>query len=324
MKERQIKVWPETIHYLPSVSPFQRLAGQEYDIRLDFSGCRQITSTGLTVLLLRLLKLLHGGVPQRSWETDNTDCNPVFETALKLGFFNHLNSYCTNASLLAPETKGTGPFQTTEHDFLYGRKVTSFPILRLDFTNQKSVRRLAMKAFKKDLLKYLLKLESSYRIHANQLAAVFIEMAKNSADHTVGDAFFGMDIIHIPEKNSIELHFVLGDLGNGIKQHIQDHLPSDLKGKRGKHWSHYESYYLALKNGYTSTPERDTNKGLGMTIILEGAKGVNMFLSVFDANSRGILSSLKDTTHEQLRRQFITFTKDKVFYYYGSVKSEAL
>jgi hypothetical protein len=324
MKKLQIKVWPETVHYLPSVQRFAGTVNTMNDIRIDFSDCRQITSTGLTVLLLRLLTLLHGGTGQRRWETDNTENNPIFETVKKLGFFDHLNKYYPNASILAPETNDTGPFQPTEHTFLYGRNVTSFPILRLDFTKNKSGRRSEVKSFTKELHKLLLDLEPSNRIQANHLASIFNEMAKNSADHTEGDAFFGMDIINIPEKNSIELHFVLGDLGNGIKQHIQDHLPHNFKEKRGKHWSLYESYYFALKHGYTSTPESPKNKGLGMSIILDGAKGINMSLSVFDADSRGILSSLKDPTHEELRKHFIAFTKDRAFYYYGSVESEAL
>ena len=57
MKERHIKAWPETVHYLPSVSPFQRVAGHENDIRIDFSECKQLTSTGLTVFLLRLISV---------------------------------------------------------------------------------------------------------------------------------------------------------------------------------------------------------------------------------------------------------------------------
>jgi hypothetical protein len=324
MKKIQIKVWPEIVHYLPSV---QRLVGIEKttnDIRIDFSDCRQITSTGLTVFLLRLLTLLHGGNKQRKWETDNTEYNPIFAIVKKLGFFDHLNKYYPNASLLAPETNDTGPFQPTEHTFLSGRKVTSFPIVRLDFTKNKSGRRSEVKTFTKELHRLLLNLEPTNRIQANHLVSIFNEMAKNSADHTEGDAFFGMDIINIPEKNSIELHFVLGDLGHGIKQHIQEHLPPAAKEKRGKHWSLSESYYHALKHGYTSIPESLQNKGLGMSIILDGAKGINMSLSVFDAESRGILSSLKDPTHEELRKHFIAFTRDRLFYYYGSVAGEAL
>lgn len=321
MKERQIRVWPEMVHYLPSVSPLQALAGHDNDIRIDFAACKEITSTGLTVFLLRLLKLLHVGRPQRTWRTQNLDDNPAFKAALELGFFHHLNSYCTNDSLiLAPETNKSGPFYATEHNLCYGRKVTSFPIIRLDFNRYKSDRRQAMKAFKDELLKYLNLIKDSCYIHVNQLASIFLEMAKNSADHTKEDAFFGMDAFHIPEKNSVELHFVLGDLGNGIKQHIQDHLPPDLKTKRDSHWSLYESYYFALKQGYTSSPEKPKNRGLGMTIILKGAQGIDMSLSVFDAYSRGILTSLKDTTHEELRRHFIAFSKDKVFYYYGSLE----
>jgi hypothetical protein len=324
MKQRQIKAWPETVHYLPSTTPFQRLAGHENDIRIDFSECKQVTTTGLTVLLLSLLRLLQRGKSKRGWETDNNDNNPVFDTIINMGFFHHLNKYCTNNSIFTSNTNYAGPFYPTVHKFLYGRKVTSYPIICLDFTNHKNNRRNVLKEFRMQLFKHLIELESTYHIHTNQLVAVLVEMAKNSADHTNGDAFFGMDIIHILENNTIELHFVLGDVGIGIKQHIQDHLPTELKISRGEHWSLYESYRYALKHGYTSTPERNDNKGIGMSLIVDGAKGINMSLSVFDANSRGILSSLKSVTHEELRRHFIAFTKDNSFYYYGHLESEPL
>lgn len=323
MKERQIKVWPETVDYLPSVSQFQRLAGKN-NIRIDFSECRHVSSTGLTVLLLRLLNLLYGG-RRRKWASDNPDRNPVFDTAKQLGFFNHLNRYGTNASLWAPATESLSLLEPVSHQSVYGSKITSFPIRRIGFTDY-SDRRTPVNAFRKEVYKSLLNLESSYSIHANHLTSVFQEMAKNSADHTEGDAFFGMDLIGIPERRSVELRFVLGDLGKGIKQHIQDHLPENIKLKRWKFMSLYESYYHALKRGYTSTPQNQKNKGIGMSIILDLAKSEALSLSVFDAESRGILSSLENDniTHEQLRKHFIAFTKDRIFYYYGSVESEVL
>jgi hypothetical protein len=258
------------------------------------------------------------------WETDNIANNPILQTVIDLGFFAHINKYCTNASFLLSETNSVGPFFVTENRFYYGRIVKSYPIIRIDFTNYSNERRAAMKIFKKELHNQLVDLSKSYKIHANQLTSMFFEMAKNSADHTPGDAFFGMDVVNIIETNKIEIHFVFGDLGNGIKQHIQEHLPVEIKTKRGPKWSLYESYYFALKHGYTSAPRSEQNRGLGMSIILDGAKGINMSLSVFDAGSRGLLSSINELTHEELRRRFIPFNKDDVFYYYGSIEGECL
>lgn len=319
MKERQIKIWPETVHYLPAVSPLQRLAGHENDIRLDFSECREITTTGLTVLLLRLLRLLHGGNQHRKWKTDDIADSKICKSILSLSFFHHLNSYCTNYSIFA-QTNYCGPFNPIDNNFLSGRNAKSYPIICLDFTANPEERRIVIKSFKKDLFNYLIEIEKSYNIHTNQIVAILVELAKNSADHTTGDAFFGMDIIF--NNDDIELHFVFGDLGSGINQHIQDHLPTNIISTRGKHWSLCESYRHALKTGYTSTPERSSNKGLGMSLILDGAKGINMSLSVFDAESRGVLSSLKSVTHEELRKHFIAFAKDRTFFYYGFVRSK--
>jgi hypothetical protein len=324
MKDHQIKVWPETIHYLSSISSFHLPSGRN-NIRIDFSAADYASSTGLTVLLLRLLKLLNSDNNTRKWSSDNHDINPVYDMASKLGFFYHLKCFSAKAadSLWSTGTNYTGPFLPHNIAYLYGSSIKSYPIRRLNYANF-TTRRSALKPFKTDLLKDLGIIESQYNIYANHLTSFFLECAKNSADHTNGDAFMGMDLIESSDKKSAELHFVFGDLGKGIKQNIQDNLPVPIEVKRAKHWSLYESYYWALKNGNTTKPNNNQNKGLGMSIILELSKSEHMKLSVFDAESRGLLSSLPTTiTHEQLRRHFISFTKDRMFYYYGVVKGNA-
>jgi hypothetical protein len=333
MKKRQIKVWPEAVHYLTAVNSYADYSGKDNDIKIDFSDCQYVTSTGLTILLLQTLKSFEGGDNRRGWEADDSEKYPIFDTVKHLAFFDHLNQYYRNTSLFNTDiTNYNGPFKAIEHKFLYGRKIISLPIMCINFSQHESGgagRRKAMKAFKGDLFPYLCKLELSYRFQANILTSIFCEMVKNSADHTQDDAFFGMDIIKIPENNSCELHFVLGDLGKGIKQHIQDNLQGEHKLKRGNKWSLYESYYFALKHGYTSRPENQINKGFGMSIILDGASCCNMSLSVFDASSRGLLSSLegvkhRNVTHSELRKHFFKFTNNKVFFYYGAIEMEAL
>lgn len=324
MKSKQIKVWPELVSYLPSVSPFRGMTKSNHCLNIDFSGCREITSTGLTFFLIRLLKFMLDGPTDRGWETNNHSKNHIFDMAIKLAFFNHLNNYFgKNRSMFGLETNFEGPFnKPIEHFCFYNRETLSFPVYCLKFNDHYGHRRDLLKYFKKDLKDKLTFLEKEYHIHINQLIIILTEMAKNSADHTSDNAFLGIDIVKYPEKKLVALHFVFGDLGNGIKQHIEENLPPNIREKRSPHYSLYECYYWALKHGYTSNPSSGENKGIGMSLILDGAKGINLNLSVFDVYSRGVLSTLSKNTHEEIRKHFYPFSREanQGFYFYGVIE----
>ena len=85
-----------------------------------------------------------------------------------------------------------------------------------------------------------------------------------------------------------------------------------------------DAYHFALTRGFTTKPNNKNNKGLGMTIIREGSQGINMNISMFDAFSRCLLSSISKITHKELRKYFFPFTKDQTqpFYYYGVIMGE--
>jgi hypothetical protein len=160
-------------------------------------------------------------------------------------------------------------------------------------------------------------LRKDYLFHHTQLVWILIEMAKNSADHTDNDAYFGMDVTVSPTRDQMMLTFAFGDLGVGIKQHIQNYYSKTLK-KRIPHFSIYEAYYVAVQPGF-STGAGGVNKGVGMSLILEGAKGMNLSLSVFDAKSRGLLNCLNGRSHSEIRRVFLDLDTKVGFYYFGKL-----
>ena len=85
-------------------------------------------------------------------------------------------------------------------------------------------------------------------------------------------------------------------------------MPTD-KQHRVLRWGFSDAYHYALKLGFTTKPNNADNKGIGMSLIVEGGNGINMELSVFDAFSRGLLSSLiTKATHKELRKFFYAFT----------------
>jgi hypothetical protein len=318
MKQNQCKIWSDCVGYLPALVPIDDNKGQ--GVNIDFTNCKEVQSTALTILLVRILKILKKSA-SHGWNSTNSDDINIFEIVKKLGFFEILSyEYNQYTDLFNPQVE-VGNFAGAEFPInqqAQGYIVKSFPIYPLNLTKSHP-RRATVELFKKWLLNVLQPIGDKFLFNSNQLIQVLYEMGKNSADHTDADAFFGMDLIVF--KNFFELHFCFADLGEGIKQHVQRNLPPE-KAKRNPHWSLYESYHHALKYGYTSNPSSRDNKGFGMTFILDACSGIGIELSVFDAKSRGLLTCiLQDApSHAILRKSFYNVGVNTGFYYYGVLK----
>jgi hypothetical protein len=316
MKEIHLKIWPEINGYLPALIPFQSIGTRENDLFIDFSNCKRANSSGLNILLMRILRLLKSDNKERSWNFDfqsNKSITSVFE---KLNFFQILNFYNKQKKLF-------WKFETNEL-FSMPMKIQdsnniSYPIYIIDFKKSLNDRRDAISTFRSWLYGILEGYVEEFDFNFTQLITILTEMAKNSADHTQDNAFFGFDVEIGEDRNKICLLFSFFDLGVGIKQNIQNHIASPIAEKRKRHWSLAESYYFALQPGKTTKPGSIQNKGIGMSIIVDGAQGAMINLSVFDAMSRGLLSDVFKISHSEIRNIFFNTGRDVGFCYYGEL-----
>lgn len=324
MKNINLKAWPELTAFYPSMIQIERSPSSDHPLFLDFSGCKEVSSTGLTVWLLRILKYIKLGKIRRNYSTNLFNENDLLFKIRQLSFFHHLNQYADVNDMFVQEVANSGPFKLIEHYSFNNRKTTSLPIYCFNLKNhKKEERRNAKLPFRKMLMEQLKHYEDASTLNICQFIIIVTEIFKNCADHTEDEAFFGLDIVHLQEDDSVAIHFVLGDLGAGIKKNIQEYMlsPKDRK-KLVPHMSLSDAYHFALNRGCTTKPNNKRNKGLGMTLIREGSQGINMDISMFDAFSRCLLSSISRITHQELRRFFYPFTKDQTqpFYYYGVIK----
>lgn len=319
MKRIQCKIWRECVGYLPAIVPIEDIPIKGHGINIDFTNCMEVHSSGLAIVLVRLLKKLRNTTGQ-VWYLDSSEKNRSVEIAVKLGLFDIIShKYHQQFDLFSPKVAvihSAGSKCPIEQEF-NGYIMQSYPIYPLRFTSG-TTRREANRLFKKWLLDVLEPLGDRYRFHVNQLILILYEMGKNSADHTKDDAFFGMDFMS--QNDTYELRFCFADLGEGIKMHVQKNLPPEITGRACK-LGLVEAYYYALKHGYTSNPSSNENKGFGMTAILDGCQGLGIELSVFDARSRGLLTCITDNhSHAQLRKAFYSIGIHTGFYYYGLLK----
>lgn len=320
MKNIQLKVWPEITNYLPALIKFPKGDNRLNDVFIDFSNCYKLNSSGLNIILIETIKLLSSSKKKRGWFFNDEKLN-IVDQVKNLGFFDILNNYGEQKSIFNSNNENIQRFEPVEYFDDLDRKILSYPIFTLNFKKY-SNRREFLAEFKEWLYLLLEKYYEKYDFHFTMLISILNEIAKNSADHTTGNAFMGLDVCFNNNK-SISIYFTIGDLGVGIKKNIEKILKGDFL-KRRKHWSLYESYLYALKHGFTSKPNSIENKGVGMTIIINSSRAINLDLRVFDANSMGLLNTLISISHGEIRKNFYNIGNDVGFYYFGQINGERI
>ena len=317
MKNIIIKIWPEVNGYIPITIPLPNIKKRKNDLFFDFSNCTSVNSTGLTMLLSKVLKMLISSNAKRQWDSNFNLESKVFSKILYLNFFKIIDQYLPSNNIFYQNKVnrlGTQPVSNLDFD----NDIKSFPIYVFDFRSRKSNKRKFVYHFRKWLYEILNSYSEKYDFHLTQLISVLSEMAKNSADHTSENAYFGLDIFKKNTNNLIELTFSFCDLGIGIKKTIENHY-SHQKVSKGGHGGLSDSYHRALTPGMTTKPDSGLNKGIGMSIILEGSKRIGLELSVFDARCRGILSNFKTISHSDIRQHFYNIGKEVGFCYFGKL-----
>lgn len=318
MRRIQIKIWPELTGYMPAIIPFDRIDETKANpIDIDFSNVQEVDSSSLTIILIKLIKN-SSSIGRQNWELKLSSRVDVNKRLVELGFIELLNLRIPNNNLfLQPDYfKNKMGVSVQILPFEFSGKIM-FPIKVIEFKKFLQ-RRDAVEDFKDFLVDNLKDLYPRYGIKVNKLIQILHEIAKNSADHTDQDAFFGLDITVAGD--SLSLKFAFGDLGIGINQSVRLVLKEDeVFKKKDKHLGVTDAYNYALSMGFTSKPYSLVNRGIGMSTIFDLSKQINLNLSVFDAKSRGLLSSAKNNSHVELRKIFYNIGFSVGFYYFGEL-----
>lgn len=316
MRTIQIKIWPEIIGQFPAVISNERIAKtKENDFVLDLSNLLKVDSTGLTMLLLNLIKLVDS-VKDKKWQIIYPNDINIDSLIRKMQLYKLLVTKVPNENLFwqkeLEQEKIIEPYIIN-----MDAEIKMFPIYEISLYQNLNPR-VEVDKFKEYLISQLYFLQENYDFELNVFIQMLVEMAKNSADHTNDNAYFGLDLIET--KNIIKLQFAFGDLGIGVNQSVRDFIKEDNKfNNKEKHLALTDAYHYALQIGNT-TKTNILNKGIGMASIYSLSKQINMNLSVYDATSRGLLSSAKNTTHTELRKVFYSLGSKVGFYYYGETE----
>lgn len=314
-KDINLKVWPDVTDYIPALWPIPPLDkyARANDVNIDMQNVRSVTSTGLTLLLINVVKCIHGSKRYRKTHITESSDKEVSEQIRALGFFEPLGCFCETGLFWPSRSSSIETFNVK------GRAVKSAPIYHLKFGNKKINRRNSVVEFVDWICEQFEPLEETYPVDAHHLMRIFQEMAKNSADHTQSDAFCGLDFYF--DMDALRVNFVFGDLGIGVNKMIAKFLEDDGGfNEKDRHLSLSDSYHYAFKPGATTRPNSGENRGLGMSMIFDIAKEYGIRLSVFDANSCGVVTVAQNTSHSELRKVFYNSGRNVGFYYFGELE----
>lgn len=352
-RDTRLTLWPEQMAYYPFISSWADI--KKKDI-LDFTECLGVHSCGLTATLLNLhdlfkansiakqqqmeekgrqLSFFHDEQRFENKSDQNSEIKSHFDVinknsiqrivrhkdsklmqdCINLNFFNYIKDYLyeNHHGEYCPKVNK----QPIESHY-FSIDALSYPIFKFNFTEHKNDRRNSLLGFLDYFVPVFRKMSKQYLFKSEQFITILYEIAKNSADHTDGDAYMGLDFFM--SRNSAKACVLIGDLGPGIYRHIRDALLQQNSTRKGK-IGFAEGYRWALKKGFSTQKDSGRNKGLGMPCAVNNSIALGVHLSVIDVKSRLILSSLKpisekEPSHNKIWRISSRMDGKRPFFYY--------
>ncbi len=315
--KNSIKIWPYLDDISQAIIPYsvEHLSkNRNMVINIDFSGVRRVNSSGAVITLSKLISVL-SSKKGHTFRFVMPEDAKIEEHLQNIGFFHILSNsvHIEQADLFETNFINSNSVEYVFSDM--NQKITSFPIFHLKYNelnDRKSVEVFA------DWITDVIVDNLPKLKRKNVLLSIIKEIAKNSQDHTGNDSFFGIDIITNTNSNSGELFFSCSDLGVGITGNVKRTLANESLLTRAKDkFSYTDAYHFAFTLGNT-TSKKTRNKGIGMSMIRDGANILNLDLSIWDG--RSMLFTPADISHAELRKNAFDTGNPVGFYYYGRLK----
>lgn len=322
-EKNTIKIWPYLDDITQAIIPYTDThlsKASNMVINLDFSSVKSINSAGATITLVKLIDLFKNRGSLYKLVFPKKEDDTYIEDYLQKSSFLNLLDEKTNFEKINLFDKieiNRIPESYIVFDEKQNIKRTSLPIFHLKYN--KDCDREIVEDFSDWIADIFIKYLSKYKIKINVLLTIINEIAKNTQDHTMNDAYCGVDIIENLNSNTGTILFSCADLGIGIYQNVKGyikHNPTHLKDTTHGHLSYTDAYKFAFTMGST-TSKKPRNKGIGMSMIRDGASILNMDLSIWDA--RSILLVPKRISHTELRKNAFDTGNKVGFYFYGKL-----
>ena len=324
-KPRKLKIFPDATGLHPLLNDFLYERKETSDeIYLDFLNVRKIDSIGLAILIgllflgkkspedyqINLIWSKHENVNLALSKLDIVELldtiTLVDKTRERQGVIADLfddtspssYSYMPQALLVNNDTINPSEFQ----------KIILF--------NPKSYanRQEALNSFSRSLKSHI-RQDRPRIFNHEQIIKTFIELAKNTFDHSDGVGIAGLLKTNNLD-NTKTIQFVYCDTGEGICSNVRKFFKNSddpLQRARAEKGGSMDMLYEALQPGFSTKPGNGINHGMGLTLITQGVMGCGFNLLLRDAETFVDLSSIEEPySHAKLRRNFIAAVSPKL------------
>jgi hypothetical protein len=191
-------------------------------------------------------------------------------------------------------------------------KTSNSSIQKIIFFNPDRANKLnrqeTLNSFSKNIKEFLRSLPTKSFNH-QQIISIFLELIKNTYDHSSGVGVMGACLKLNSNKVANEIRFIYCDTGEGVTLNVRRYYSninsqnSDKTTKRkAEKNSAIDFLYEALQPGFSTKKGNGINHGMGLTLISQGAKGAGFNVKLRDADSFIELSDLTQPfTHSNMR-----------------------
>lgn len=334
-KPRQIKAWPDLTGLAPLLKAQDKIIKSKSSrLHLDLSHVYSIDAIGLAIFLARLSQLkstspnatsLISHPESRQARSHLFDLK--FETRLsELGF--DLPSHRG----LFDEIENTNETKINFENSTSINKEETITIIP-----NPDIHREILLSNAKRSIKDFLKIDQKRLFAHEQLMIILLEMVKNTLDHSNRPAIIGLKLRQ-PDESHGSLSFCYCDTGDGIGKSIRKYIQDQL-GNSPEKINHTFSedraqvirlmqkggfsdiLHWALQPGNSTKSGNGINLGLGLMLIVEGARNCGLRLSLKDADSMWLLTALHAPySHAEIRRLATNTCADPLLVYHGEME----
>lgn len=309
-KPHRIDIMMDMSGLLPLLNDFSHVRKESNsNLHINLSNVRKVDSIGLAILL-GLIFLGKKPPGEYGVELISSNLNYVNNRLHQLGIVElldalHLKNKKSRSTI---DLFDTSPISSSH--ISYEQESSDTPFLDglqkvILFNPRRDTNRQdALDSFSR-ALKEFMACDAPRTFNHEQIIKVFIELAKNTFDHSFGFGVAGLRLNSDSRNKTIQ--FVYCDTGEGICRNVRRHAALNLMAgatamREVEKGSAMDFLYRALQPGFSTRRGNGINHGMGLTLITQGAIGCGFNLLLRDAESIIDLSGLKEPySHSKMR-----------------------
>jgi len=335
-KPRQIKAWSDLTGMAALLKAQDRISvGKQTKLHLDLRHVYKVDAIGLAIFLARLAQL-QSSAP----DFDATVTKPESERANRK--LNELGMEARLAELGFEDARHRdlfdieGPQVNSAHPSTSVDCASTFEVV-VTIVPRTGKSRTELLSDAKQKIKKFLQADESRNFAHEQLMIVLLEMIKNTLDHSGRPAVLGLRLQkHSHRRGSLSFSYCdTGDgIGRTVRRHIQALLaPDEIKEISPTETDRVQTLRLVRKGGLSDIlhwallPGNSTkfgngiNLGLGLMLIVEGARNCGIRLLLKDADSVWTLTEISAPySHAEIRRLATNTCADPLLMYHGEME----